>query len=196
MTSTPPPSLLLDGGEQVLACPCSTRFGERAALLAWRPPHARMWDSDDLTLASSIGGIVRIVLEHEAIQRELARQARTDPLTGLLNRRAFIEEASRRLDRLERDGQFGTLLFLDLDHLKQLNDRLGHEAGDSALLTVSALPPAHLPPPPTSSPASAVTNSPSGSTAPTPSPPPSAPKVSASPCPTKWPTSPKASPTA
>jgi diguanylate cyclase (GGDEF)-like protein len=132
-------ALTLDSGTDVLACPCSTRFGERVALLAWRPPGSRGWDGDDLTLAGSVSGIVRIVLEHESIQRELARQARTDPLTGLLNRRAFLEEASRRLDRLERDGLPGTLLFIDLDRLKQLNDRCGHEAGDAALLLVSSL---------------------------------------------------------
>ena len=116
-----------------------TRFGERAVLLAWREPGARAWDADDLTLAGSIAGVVRIVLEHEAIQRELARQARTDPLTGLLNRRAFLDEATRRVDRLERDGLPGTLLFVDLDRLKQVNDRLGHEVGDSALVLTAGL---------------------------------------------------------
>lgn len=130
---------VLGDGTQLLACPCSTRFGERAALVAWRPPNGRGWDDDDLTLAGSVGGVVRIVLEHEAIQRELARQARTDPLTGLLNRRAFLEEATRRLDRLERDGAAATLLFIDLDRLKRLNDTQGHEAGDAALLLVTAL---------------------------------------------------------
>ena len=131
--------LLLPDGIQVLACPCSTRFGERAALTVWRSPGSRGWDEDDLTLIGSVGGVVRMVLEHESIQRELARQARTDPLTGLLNRRAFMEEATRRLDRLERDGLPGTLMYLDLDRLKQLNDRRGHEAGDSALVLVSGL---------------------------------------------------------
>ncbi len=143
------PALIEDGaatrtqaladGTQVLACPCSTRFGDRAALVVWRRAGGRVWDADDLTLVAAVSGVVRIVLEHEAIQRELARQARTDPLTGLLNRRAFLEEATRRLDRLERDGVCATLLFIDLDRLKQLNDRHGHEAGDAALTLVSAL---------------------------------------------------------
>ena len=118
---------------QILACPASTRFGHQTALTVWREP-GRDWDSDDRALITSVAGLVRIVLEHEAIQRELARQARTDVLTGLLNRRAFIEEARRRIDRLERDGLPGTLMYIDLDCLKPLNDRLGHEAGDSALV--------------------------------------------------------------
>ncbi|MBC7800806.1 MAG: GGDEF domain-containing protein, partial [Gemmatimonadaceae bacterium] len=123
----------------ILACTASTRFGERAGLVVWRPPDTRPWDADDRTLAASVTGVIRIVLEHESIQRELARQARTDPLTGLLNRRAFLTEAARRIDRLDREGLPGTLLFVDLDRLKPLNDRLGHEAGDAALVLAADL---------------------------------------------------------
>lgn len=126
-------------GLTLLACPASTRFGERAALVIWRTAGSRTWDADDHILATSVTGVIRIVLEHEAIQRELARQARTDPLTGLLNRRAFLDEAARRIDRLDREGLPGTMLFIDLDRLKPLNDRLGHEAGDAALLIVAGL---------------------------------------------------------
>ena len=126
-------------GRQVLACPASTRFGDRAGLLVWRAAAARPWDADDQALAASVTGVVRVVLEHEAIQRELARQARTDPLTGLLNRRAFMEEAGRRIDRLDREVVPGTLIFMDLDRLKPLNDRLGHEAGDAALVLTAGL---------------------------------------------------------
>ncbi len=126
-------------GQIILACPASTRFGERAGLVMWRAAGSRPWDGDDHTLAASVTGVIRIVLEHEAIQRELLQQARTDPLTGLLNRRAFLDEASRRIDRLDREELPGTLLFVDLDGLKALNDRLGHEAGDTALVLVAEL---------------------------------------------------------
>ena len=80
-----------------------------------------------------------MVLEHEGIQREMARQARTDPLTGLLNRRAFLDELARRIDRLDREGLPGTLMFVDVDNFKPLNDRFGHDAGDMALTGISAL---------------------------------------------------------
>ena len=131
--------LISHDGRQLLVCPASTRFGETAALVVWRGMGGRIWDRDDLVLASSVTGLMRIVLEHEAIQRELTKQARTDPLTGLMNRRAFIEEVTRRLDRLEAEGLPASLLFIDLDGLKQLNDRCGHEAGDAALTLTSAL---------------------------------------------------------
>ena len=126
-------------GYAMLACPAATRFGDRAGLVVWRAAGGRAWSSDDSTLLTSVTGLIRIVLEHESIQRELARQARTDPLTGLLNRRAFMDEAGRRIDRLDREALPGTLLFVDLDRLKALNDRLGHEAGDAALVLAAEL---------------------------------------------------------
>jgi diguanylate cyclase (GGDEF)-like protein len=69
----------------------------------------------------------------------MARQARTDPLTGLLNRRAFIDEMARRVDRLEREAQPGTLMFVDLDHFKALNDCRGHDIGGDALFITASL---------------------------------------------------------
>lgn len=124
-------------GRLVLACPTLTRFGEHACLALWREPESRSWDADERILASSAAAIVRVVLEHEAIQREMARQARTDPLTGLLNRRAFMDELSRRFDRLEVDGLPGALVFVDLDNFKLLNDSRGHDVGDAALQTAA-----------------------------------------------------------
>jgi len=120
-------------GRVMLVCPTQTRFGGAAALLMWREPGSRPWDGDERMLANATAAIVRVILEHDSIQREMARQARTDPLTGLLNRRAFIDELSRRFDRLEVDGQPGALLFIDLDNFKALNDSRGHDAGDEAL---------------------------------------------------------------
>jgi diguanylate cyclase (GGDEF)-like protein/PAS domain S-box-containing protein len=126
-------------GRKLLVCPCLTRFGEQAALALWRAPSARGWDEDDCAIATSTSGIVRVILEHEAIQREMARQARTDALTGLLNRRAFLDEVARRLDRLDREAIPGTLMFVDLDNFKLLNDANGHDVGDDALRTVASL---------------------------------------------------------
>lgn len=123
----------------VIACPNRTRFGEQSALVLWRGSGGRAWDADDAALATASTTLIQMVLEHEAIQREMARQARTDPLTNLLNRRAFLEEIARRIDRLDREGQPATLIFVDLDHFRQLNDASGHNAGDTALCIVAAL---------------------------------------------------------
>ena len=126
-------------GCAVLACPAYTRFGDRAGLVVWRDAGGPAWDAGDRTLAASVAGLIRMMLEHEGIQRELALQARTDPLTGLLNRRAFMEDAGRRIDRLDREELPGTLLVVDLDRLRALNDRAGHGAGDAALSLTAEL---------------------------------------------------------
>ncbi len=126
-------------GELVLACPSDDGLGAQAGIVLWRDAGGRAWDADEMTLASSSIGIVRVILDHEAIQREMARQARTDPLTGLLNRRAFLDELARRIERLDREALPGTLIFVDLDHFKALNDEAGHDAGDAALIAAAAL---------------------------------------------------------
>ncbi|MBV8525893.1 MAG: GGDEF domain-containing protein [Acetobacteraceae bacterium] len=126
-------------GRPVLACPAQTRFGEQVIFALWRTPGSPGWDEDDIQLAFAAVGFIRMILEHEAIQREMARQARTDPLTGLANRRAFREDLARHIDRLEREELPGTLIFADLDNLKPLNDKLGHDIGDQAICRVSQL---------------------------------------------------------
>jgi diguanylate cyclase (GGDEF)-like protein len=80
-----------------------------------------------------------MILDREAIQMEMTLQARTDPLTGLLNRRAFLEEVDRRAARQSHDNEPGTLMFADLDHFKPVNDRMGHEMGDDVLRRTAAL---------------------------------------------------------
>jgi len=134
-------SILADqaGGRSILVSPCQTRFGEAVVLALWRSPGPRGWDVDDRMVAGSTSCIIRMVLEHHSIQREMARRARTDPLTGLINRRAFMEELPRHIDRLEREQLPGTLVFADLDNFKAVNDQLGHEMGDLVLCRAAEL---------------------------------------------------------
>jgi diguanylate cyclase (GGDEF)-like protein len=73
------------------------------------------------------------VTERKRRERRLTELASSDPLTGLWNRRRFDEE----LDWLVQGGRAGTLLVLDLDGFKHVNDRLGHDAGDELLRTVA-----------------------------------------------------------
>lgn len=62
-----------------------------------------------------------------------------DELTGLHNRRGFLAQSSRRLRRASLDGRVATLLCLDVEGMKTINDRLGHSAGDRALQEAAAL---------------------------------------------------------
>ncbi|MET1154891.1 diguanylate cyclase [Arthrobacter sp.] len=69
---------------------------------------------------------------------DLRKRAMYDGLTGLLNRNAFLELATERIQMLQRAGISGTLVMADLDHFKQINDANGHAAGDAALRAFAA----------------------------------------------------------
>lgn len=75
------------------------------------------------------------------LQLERAHELAThDPLTGLLNRRAFFEAGASETERSQRYAHSLSIVFLDLDNFKQLNDSKGHDAGDAALqVTAKAL---------------------------------------------------------
>ncbi len=73
----------------------------------------------------------------ERSHRELLELASHDSLTGLLNRRRFEEEFERQLAEQQRLGRGGALVWLDLDHFKDVNDTLGHRAGDELLMAVA-----------------------------------------------------------
>jgi diguanylate cyclase (GGDEF)-like protein len=74
----------------------------------------------------------------------LAELARTDGLTGLLNRRGFDESLTREWRRCHRNGKPICLLMLDADHFKAYNDRFGHQAGDGVLRALGACILAHI----------------------------------------------------
>jgi diguanylate cyclase (GGDEF)-like protein len=70
---------------------------------------------------------------------ELANQARRDPLTRLLNHQAFTDELEAELDRAKRYGHGLTLVFIDIDDFKSINDTYGHQEGDRVLRDVAKL---------------------------------------------------------
>lgn len=97
------------------------------------------WDSEDLVLLEQIAMHVAMAIAQANHLRTLETLARTDGLTGLLNRRAFEEVMSERLGAAGGQEGGGVLLLVDLDHFKQLNDTGGHAAGDAALRGVAQL---------------------------------------------------------
>lgn len=71
--------------------------------------------------------------EKRALRKELEREAVTDPLTGLYNRRFLMERLRSEVESLERYGGVCSVIMLDLDHFKRYNDSHGHVAGDEVL---------------------------------------------------------------
>lgn len=82
--------------------------------------------------------IARDITEHRRLQRELERMAHHDDLTGLANRRRFIEELEGHVERASRYGWKGAVVALDVDALKAVNDTMGHRAGDQLLKETAA----------------------------------------------------------
>lgn len=74
-----------------------------------------------------------------SLEQDLRVLASTDALTGLVNRRAFMERFSHELARSQRHGPSPTLIILDIDHFKKINDRYGHPAGDAVLAHLAQL---------------------------------------------------------
>ena len=81
-------------------------------------------------------GIADDVTELAAARKELEQHANHDPLTGLPNRRLFMDRLTHALERCARSTQGLALLFVDLDRFKGVNDRLGHGVGDALLKEV------------------------------------------------------------
>jgi diguanylate cyclase (GGDEF)-like protein len=89
-----------------------------------------------LTPAFSIA-YVRANYRLHQLQRELKKLANADPLTELLNRRAFFEQAADMFAVLDQKPQPVAAMMIDLDHFKMINDKSGHAAGDAVIQMVS-----------------------------------------------------------
>ncbi|HEY7455674.1 MAG TPA: diguanylate cyclase [Solirubrobacterales bacterium] len=91
-----------------------------------------------VALAALLAALVLIWSRNEKMQ-ELKVQADHDPLTGLKNRRRFEEDLRTELARSRREDTIGALLMLDLDNFKQVNDTLGHPAGDRTIADIATV---------------------------------------------------------
>ncbi len=114
-----------------------------AVLLAVAPPRGgdglAWWT---VAVAAMLGGVVvvAVVRRHSSgLVAQLRGIARTDALTGLVNRRGFYEHLEAELERARREGTAFAVVVGDIDHFKRVNDRLGHPVGDDVLRQVAAV---------------------------------------------------------
>jgi diguanylate cyclase (GGDEF)-like protein/PAS domain S-box-containing protein len=82
-------------------------------------------------------GISKDISDRKALEDQLRHQAFHDPLTGLPNRLLFMDRLQHAVNGLKRSSLSIAVLFVDFDHFKQVNDGLGHEIGDQALIEIA-----------------------------------------------------------
>jgi diguanylate cyclase (GGDEF)-like protein len=98
---------------------------------------SRCWTESELLLLHTVADQVTVAINQAHLFAQLQQQALTDALTHCYNRRAFEMQLERDLQFATRMRQPLSLVMLDLDNLKEINDRLGHEGGDNALRMIA-----------------------------------------------------------
>lgn len=99
----------------------------------------RAWLRGEDGVISGAVWVIRDVTQQRARQREARHLAEVDPLTELSNRRGFEAHLQQAITRVARTGQQASLMYIDLDHFKPVNDTHGHLAGDAVLWAVASL---------------------------------------------------------
>ena len=112
------------------------RFLRADGKYRWFEVHRKLILEKDGKLKGLEGELTDIT-ERRRVAELLSHTARHDFLTGLFNRSVFVEELKRTIASAHRDGKSFAVLYLDLDHFKDVNDTLGHPVGDSLLQAVA-----------------------------------------------------------
>lgn len=106
-------------------------------LVMCRDTNSFPWSKQERALLTDVMTSLAAAFGKAQLIDRLERLSSIDELTGIMNRRAFVDAVERRLRHQCRSGQSGCLLFVDLDHFKEVNDTLGHKAGDQAIKLVA-----------------------------------------------------------
>ncbi|HEX2038658.1 MAG TPA: GGDEF domain-containing protein [Acidimicrobiales bacterium] len=99
-------------------------------------PHTRI-RGRVVAAVAKLAAHAALALRNAALLDQVGRMAHTDALTGLANRRVFEQALSREVARSQRTGEPVTLVLLDIDHFKTVNDTFGHQVGDDVLRDVA-----------------------------------------------------------
>jgi diguanylate cyclase (GGDEF)-like protein len=122
-----------DEPEAMITIPLIARDSVKGALNIYRLGEKAFFDDDEFELAKRFGDAAALALDNAQIRARLEHQAMTDSLTGLYNHRAFHERLRRALAEASRSHEAVSVLMLDIDDFKRVNDIYGHGAGDEIL---------------------------------------------------------------
>jgi diguanylate cyclase (GGDEF)-like protein len=118
-------------------------FAEGETTLTLFPP-GDGFDTETTTLAEWLASQAAVALDNARLHDIVQRQAMTDDLTGLVNRRRFIEALDAEIERARSFGSALTIVLADLDNFKQVNDEFGHHGGDVVLRAFADLIRSHV----------------------------------------------------
>ena len=135
---------ILEMDERLSDNPCAPQINERRIRPFGNGPcrdiveHKAALCAADGSVQGVVGAIVDVT-EEKALRAKLERLASTDPLTGAANRRAFMERSDQEVRRSHRCGHPLSLIMIDVDEFKAINDTHGHQAGDAVLKCMSQI---------------------------------------------------------
>ncbi len=126
-----------DEPEALITIPLIARDSIKGALNIYRLGDDASFDDDEFELAKRFGDAAALALDNAQVRARLEHQAMTDPLTGLYNHRAFHERLRQALAEASRSHDAVSILMLDIDDFKRVNDVYGHGAGDEILRSLA-----------------------------------------------------------
>ena len=115
------------------------RVTDDSSTVLWFLCHETVFLRDAEGRPAKLVGIAEDISEQKAREAELKRASMVDQLTGLRNRRGFVEAVEAHRGGRRRPREPFAVIYFDLDHFKDINDRYGHDQGDKALVALSSI---------------------------------------------------------
>lgn len=127
------------GSNSLIAAPLLNEDQLLGLLVVHQCSEARQWTQHEIRLVEAIADQLAVAIAHAQLFAQVRQQAITDGLTGLYNHVYFKNRLAEELRTAERKGTTVSLIMIDLDKLKMINDTYGHPVGDSAIRQIAAI---------------------------------------------------------
>lgn len=127
------------GSRSLIAAPLLNEHRLVGVLIVHQSSRMRQWKPSEIQLVAAIADQLAIAITHAHLFAQVTHQAITDGLTGLYNHVYFKNRLSEEMRLAQRKATSCSLLMIDLDKLKQINDQFGHPVGDAAIRQIAAI---------------------------------------------------------